>query len=242
MSALYSVDHLLALLAVAAFATSLVAGARYRSLSWTRHAARVLGAVLIADELSWWIYLAYEHDRLVLVQSLPLQLCDALVLVAAGALWLRLPLLIELTYFAGIAGSAQALLTPDLPANLPGFPFFQYYIATQYYIAHGGVVAAALFLVVGLGLQPRRGSVWLVAGVTAAFTVLVAAVDAVTGADYMYLRSKPPAPTALDLFGPWPWYLGGAAVVGLLSLLLLDAPFRLRLRRFPLRTEIRPIP
>jgi uncharacterized membrane protein YwaF len=67
--------------------------------------------------------------------------------------------------------------------------------------------------------------VWRVAGITLAFTAFVGVADAVTGGNYMYLRSKPPVPTALDLFGPWPWYLGGAALMGLLLLLLLDAPF-----------------
>jgi uncharacterized membrane protein YwaF len=47
----------------------------------------------------------------------------------------------------------------------------------------------------------------------------------------MYLGSKPPAPTLLDLMGPWPWYLLGAAALGVLFLAILDAPFYIRRRR-----------
>jgi hypothetical integral membrane protein (TIGR02206 family) len=225
MSGLYSTDHLLALLTATAFAASLTAAARHRSLGWTQLAARALSVVLIADEVGWWVYLINGHHRLDLAYSLPLQLCDVTILVAAVALWRRTPLFVELTYFWGLAGSVQALLTPDLPDRFPSFLFF------QYYIAHGGVVAAALFLVVGLRLQPRPGSVWRVTAITLAYTAFVGVVDAVTGGNYMYLRSKPPALTALDLLGPWPWYLGAAASAGLLLLLLLDAPFRMPRRR-----------
>ena len=70
-----------------------------------------------------------------------------------------------------------------------------------------------------------------VAGLTVAYAALVGFVDAVTGADYMYLRSKPPSATLLDFLGPWPWYILSAAVLAALLFAILDAPFRLRERR-----------
>jgi hypothetical integral membrane protein (TIGR02206 family) len=117
------------------------------------------------------------------------------------------------------------VLTPDLPQHFPSYPYF------QYYIAHGGVVAAALILVVGLRIRPRRWAVAWTAGLAVVYAALVGAVDAVTGADYMYLRSKPPTPTPLDLMGPWPWYVFWAALLGVVLFAILDAPFRLRQRR-----------
>ena len=198
---------------------------RHLSATRTLVVGRALAVVLILDELGWWADLVYGHQRLELAYSLPLQLCDMTILVAAAALWSRAPLLIEVTYFWGLAGSVQGLLTPDLPDRFPSFLFF------QYYIAHGGVVAAALFLVVGSRLHPRPGSFWRVSTITVAYTAVVGVVDILTGGNYMYLRAKPPTPTALDLLGPWPQYLAGAAAIGLVLLLLLDAPFRIFRRR-----------
>ena len=67
--------------------------------------------------------------------------------------------------------------------------------------------------------------------ITIAYVLLVGAVDAATGANYMYMRSKPPIASLFDLMGPWPWYIVGAAVLGMALLFILDAPFRLmRLR------------
>lgn len=219
MSDLLALEHVGALLVIALVTAVLVWVARRRPGAWLR----VFALVLLADELSWWVYLAAgggEPGQR--IQPLPLQLCDVAILVAAAALWTRRQTLVEVTYFWALAGTIQALLTPDLPQHFPSYPYL------QYYVAHGGVVAAALVLVVGLRLHPRPWAVVRVAGLTVAYTAFVGVVDAVTGADYMFLRSKPPSPTPLDLLGPWPVYIFGAALVGLVLFAVLDAPFRLR--------------
>jgi hypothetical integral membrane protein (TIGR02206 family) len=215
---LLAAEHLGAVAAIALVGTALVVAARWRAGSWIK----VLAVALLVDEVSWWVFLAAgggEPGQR--AQPLPLQLCDVAILIAAAALWTRNQLLVEVSYFWGLAGTIQALITPDLPQHFPSFPYF------QYYVAHGGVVVAALVLVVGLRLHPRRFAAVKVAGLTIAYAALVGVVDAVTGADYIYLRAKPPGPTLLDLLGPWPVYILSAAVIGLMLFAILDAPFRL---------------
>jgi len=129
---------------------------------------------------------------------------------------------VEVSYFWGLAGTIQALFTPDVPQHFPSYPYF------QYYIAHGGVVAASLILVVGMRLHPRPWAVVRVAGLTIAYAALVGITDAVTGANYMYLRSKPPSPTLLDVLGPWPLYIFSATLIAFVLFAILDAPFALR--------------
>ena len=218
MSDLLALEHVGALLAVALATAVLVWAARRRPGRWLR----VFALVLLADELSWWVYLAAgggEPGQR--AQPLPLQLCDVAILIACAALWTRRQVLVEVTYFWALAGTIQALLTPDLPQHFPTYPYI------QYYVAHGGVVAAALVLVVGLRRHPRPWAVVRVAGLTIAYAAFVGVVDVVTGADYMFLRNKPPSPTPLDLLGPWPIYIVGAALIGVVLFALLDAPFRL---------------
>jgi hypothetical integral membrane protein (TIGR02206 family) len=225
MTALLSAEHLVTFVAIAGCAAGAVVSARRWPGFWTETGCRVLAVVLVADELGWWAYLLSRgRSAFDIADALPLQLCDVTVIAAAFALWLRRPLLVELTYFWALAGSTQALLTPDLPQHFPSFLF------VQYYVAHGGSVTAALLLVVGLRLTPRRRAVISVAVITIGYAALVGLVDAVTGANYMYLRFKPPSPTPLDLLGPWPWYLVPAALIGAALFLVLDLPFRLRTR------------
>ena len=217
MSELLAPEHVIALVAIAAATAALVVAARLRPGNWLR----VLAIVLVVDEVSWWIYLlggGVPGSRI--AQSLPLQLCDVAIFIAAAALWTRNRLLVEVTYFWGLAGTLQALLTPDLPQHFPSYPYW------QYYIAHGGVIAAALVLVVGMRLHPRPWAVVRVAGITIAYAAFVVAVDALTLSDYMYLRSKPPSPTLLDFLGPWPVYILSATLVALVLFAILEAPFR----------------
>lgn len=228
MDGLFAIEHVAAVAVIALFAAGLVAAARLRPGRWTTLASLLLAVVLVAAELGWWIYLASTGaSGSVLASALPLQFCDAAIFVAAAALLLRRPLLIEITYFWGLAGTIQALFTPDLPQHFPSFPYF------QYYLAHGGIVAAALFLVVGLRQWPRPNAVVRVLALTLVYTAFVGLVDAITGANFMYLRSKPPSQTLLDVLGPWPWYIASAAAIGLVLLLALDAPFRVLRRTGP---------
>jgi uncharacterized membrane protein YwaF len=54
---------------------------------------------------------------------------------------------------------------------------------------------------------------------------VVGLVDAATGANYMFLRAKPSTGSLLSVLGPWPWYIAGAAVLALVVVTALDAPF-----------------
>ncbi len=180
--------------------------------------ARAIGLVLFADAVSYSIALA-ANGTWSPKTSLPLALCNVCVVVAAVACWWRLALLVELTYFWDLAGTLQGIVTPDLNVGFPHLVFF------QYVAGHLGIVMAALFLVVGLRIAPRPGAVPRVFAITIAYTALVGLGDALSGANYMFLRQPPGEWTLLRVLGPLPWYLLSATGVALILLTLLDAPF-----------------
>ena len=111
----------------------------------------------------------------------------------------------------------QAVLSPDLADTYPDALFL------TYFVTHTGAVVAACVLVFGLRLLPRAGAVRRVYALTAAFASLAAIGCLATGGNYMFLRRKPSAGSALDPLGPWPVYILGAAALGLAMLLVLDA-------------------
>src|SRR5712691_265170 len=228
MGGLLAAEHVWTVVMIAGATAALVVAARMRPGPWSAVAARALAVLLVGTEVAWWIYLVATHaNRAELLYALPFQLCDAAILVSAFALWFRRQILVEVTYFWGLAGTVQAVITPDLPQHFPNFPFI------QYYVAHGGVVAAALLLVVGRGQWPRPRAIFWVAALTVAYAGFVGLLDAATGANYMYLRAKPGGATVLDVMGPWPWYIGSTGLVGIALFVILDAPYRILRRSQP---------
>jgi hypothetical integral membrane protein (TIGR02206 family) len=210
--------------AVAVVAGALVcAGARRHPGPWRAWVAWILGLLLLADAVSFVVALVVA-GTFSAKTSLPLALCDMAALVAAAACWTRVAVLVELTYFWGLAGTLQAVITPDLNAGFPHLVFF------QYMVGHLGIVLAAIFLVVGLGIAPRAGAVPRVFAITLGYTAFVGLVDGLTGANYMFLRSPPGEWTLLKVLGPWPWYIASGAGVALVLLVVLDAPFWRRRR------------
>jgi hypothetical integral membrane protein (TIGR02206 family) len=149
----------------------------------------------------------------------PFHLCDASAILAAVALLSRRQLPGELLYFWGLAGSVPALLTPDLAQAFP-HPRF-----VLYFVQHGGVVVAAVLWSAGLGGRPRERAVWRALLWLNGYAAIVALVNVLGDANFLYLMRKPGVATPLDWFGPWPLYLLGGELIALVSFRLLAQPF-----------------
>jgi hypothetical integral membrane protein (TIGR02206 family) len=212
------VPYLVAVLLALGAGVALCVGARHSTGRWPAVAGRLLALALVADAVSFVVAKAVAGSFSAKT-DLPFALCDVAVLVAAAACWWREPLLVELTYFWGLAGTLQAVVTPDLNAGFPHLVFF------QYLAGHLGIVLAAVYLVVGLKIAPRRHSVVAVFAITVGYTAFVGLIDALIGANYMFLRRPPSNWTLLKVLGPWPWYIASAAGVTLVLLAVLDLPF-----------------
>src|SRR5271170_7826019 len=90
--------------------------ARLRPGRWSARAAKVIGVVLLSVCVVDAVRQGVDGTW-ALRTSLPLALCNFALIVAAAACWWRPRQLVELTYFWGLAGTLQGLVTPDL--NVP---------------------------------------------------------------------------------------------------------------------------
>jgi hypothetical integral membrane protein (TIGR02206 family) len=207
------------LIGAAVVCAGLCAAARWRPGRSVLIACRILGVLLLADVISRQVVPAFDGTWSAR-SDLPLFPCDLVGWIAPFALWTLSPFLVEWTYFWGLAGGIQAVVTPTVTQRFPHLGFM------QYVVLHNGVIVAALVLVVGFRLVPRHGAALRIALLTAFYTLVVGLVDFATGGNYMYLRKPPGRSTLLAALGPWPWYVFGAAGIAFLSFALLDAPFR----------------
>jgi hypothetical integral membrane protein (TIGR02206 family) len=132
------------------------------------------------------------------------------------------PLAYDLAYFAALAGSGMALLTPDVWAPLCTYPII------RFFIEHGLLVATILFLAWSGQARPRPGSVWRAILAVQVYAVAIGIYNAAFGTNYFYLRNKPERFSILSWFGPWPWYILGGEALALLLFALLWLPFRPR--------------
>ena len=209
--------HLKLLAAIALLAA--IFARRCRKMPATRQFVRLaLGWGLIGNELIWWCY-RYSHEG-IHVANLPLQLCDVTLWASALACLTLLPPIVELAYFAGLAGAGVALLTPDLWSPWPTYP------AIYFFVAHGGIVIAAAVLVYGQVCPLEGKAVWRAYSLLAGYACLIGIFNKLCGTNYMYLCRKPKNASLLDALGPWPWYLLPAAVTALAVFWLLWLPLR----------------
>jgi hypothetical integral membrane protein (TIGR02206 family) len=157
-----------------------------------------------------------------LEKTLPLQLCDLASFVAVYALWTRQRWAAALTYFWGLTLTSQAIITPDLASDFPN-PIF-----ILFWAMHLLVVWAAVYLVWGLGLGPSWRTYRIAVVVTAIWAVTVFTFNVVAGTNYGYLNGKPSAASALDLLGPWPWYLLAEVAIVAVFWALITLPWAAR--------------
>lgn len=212
--------HLAILAAVPAAAFLLARLVRARP-AWERPLRVALAAALLVNQLA---YLAFAARRgwIDPPRGLPLELCDVAVWLAVAALLGAPAWAGEALWFFALAGTTQALVTPDLGVAWPSYP------AVKFFLGHGGTVAAALFLAFAGRLRPRRGAWWRALLLVNVYAAALLLVNLAAGTNYMYLRAKPTAPSLLDHLGPWPWYLLACEALAAASFFLLALPFRRR--------------
>lgn len=210
---------IITLFIIAVFAICLIAPAKLiPGEKGKRYVNRILTAVILIIGIINIVY-KISFSSFDLKYDLPLNLCDL------SLIWIILTLLskhqyfFELSYFWGLGGAIHALLTPDLIALEVNFP------VVLFLLNHGLVIAAAIYLCIGLNMKPNPWTWLRIPAFTQLYLILVGLVNIVLNSNYSYLGHKPQHPSVMDYFGPWPIYIIWLEVFGLLTMVLLFLPF-----------------
>jgi len=216
MFMMFSAAHIAALAAAALLLAAIVLGRRRLRSRGANRAARItLAALLVGCEIGLHAWYALTDNWG--VHALPFQLCSITVWLSAAIMLLgaRGRSLHDIVFFLGLLGALQAMLTPNLDYT---FPHFRYY---HFFLAHIGIIAVSVFLVVVDRYRPTlrsafRAWIWL-----HVLAVPGAVANWLTGSNFMFLARKPDTASLLDLLAPWPWYLLQLEVIAAALCLLL---------------------
>ncbi len=185
-----------------------------------------LAALLIADEALLHVWHAI-HGSWSPQTMLPFHLCAVMVYASSVMLVTKNRSIYEVCYFFGIAGAAQALLTPD--QGVYNFPHWRF---IQVFLSHGCIVTAAMYMTVVEGYRPTWrsfGRAWLLLH---GYAVLILGLNFAIGSNYLFINRPPDTPSLIDVLvqvlGPWPWYLIGLEVLAVLFMALVYVPFAAR--------------
>jgi len=210
--------HIIALAAIVLLNLYLI---RFKNASdKTKHNIRwTLALILWGNEVAWHLWHILTGTWTIQTM-LPLHLCSVLVWTGALMLVTKNYSIYEFSYFLGIGGAFQAVMTPDL--GIYGFPHFRFF---QTFISHGLIITSGIYMTVVEGFRPTWKSILRVALWMNIYVVIVYFINSAIGSNYLMINAKPDTPSLLDLLPPWPIYIIYMELIGVATCLLLYTPF-----------------
>lgn len=177
-----------------------------------------LAGILILTEIAFQFWhLATESWSA--TYMLPLQLCSVSLLLSVVMLLRKSYGLYEITFFWGLGGAAQAMITPELFYPFPHFRFF------HFFIAHICIILACLYMTWVEQVRPTHRSVWKAMGFLNLLLPIALFANWLTGGNYLFVSQKPSNPSLIDYLGPYPWYIASLELAAIFLFYLLYLPF-----------------
>lgn len=195
----------------------------------------LMGKILIPDKYQSWagyfiafvlifqelinITLRATYFDMRLADHLPLHLCGLSVIFTAIMLVNRNYLLYELTYFWGMGGAIQAVLTPNTTL---GFPHI---LNLTFFLSHGFIILGVIFATFIFHYRPTVRSIWKTFLFTNGYLLIMIPVNLILDTNYLFICEKPAGDSLMNFMGPWPWYILSLEVVAIISFWIYYAPF-----------------
>ena len=219
----YGAEHLAVLGVTVVLAVVLVLVAR--RIRGTVHEDRLLrtaGWIMLAVTVLWtvWGMLPGQWN---IDQSLPFQFSDAMRFITAIALLTRAGWAIAICYFWGLTLNLQSVITPDL--NYFDYPVVEF---AAYWFLHIAALVVPIVFVWGLGYRPTWRGYGVAYAAAIGWALVAICANALTGANYAYLRHAPAGPSVLDVLGPWPVYIVWELVIVAVVWALMTWPWEAR--------------
>ena len=182
---------------------------------WQRQfIAIILAIITISVEFFDDIYRLID-GRWLIVRDLPLHLCGFSTFLSAYALYKRSQLAFEFTFFWGIGGAIQAIVTPEVARFYTPY----YFYISQ--ISHSIIILNVLWMFIVLKMKIGHYALHRTVLLTLFLMVVIGIFNVLISANYFFLCEKPDIPNPF-LIGEWPFYLISLIFFGILVMFILD--------------------
>jgi hypothetical integral membrane protein (TIGR02206 family) len=158
----------------------------------------VAGGMVAVTILYNAYYLSPSNFRV--AESLPLQVCDLLGIIAALALSVRWRMARAILIMSTLPFVSQAVLTPVGDQEALSLRTW------LYWTFHGFIFACFLFDVIVARFRPQPSDLVKVLAFDICYVALISGLDVTFGWNYGYIGdTKPETATLIDVLGPWPF-------------------------------------
>ncbi len=176
-------------------------------------------AVIVSLAVAGWTLARMFLGRFDFTTDLPLDICNLAGILLPFLMWDPHPTIYQVLYFWVMAGTLQAILTPNL------YNAFPHYTSLKYWTAHCGLIIYFVTLTATTELQPTLAGVLISFIVLLIYAALMYGINVLLGSNYFYVIRKPDTASVLDYLGDWPWYILAGAIFALIVFYLLYLPF-----------------
>ncbi|PHR68806.1 MAG: TIGR02206 family membrane protein [Lutibacter sp.] len=217
---MFGMQHLVATLFFILFGFLLIRWAKkqpkYKQIKVGNTFAFSLSFVVIL----WTVIKIYQRG-FDIQHDLPFHLCNFIALFLPIFSITRKKIYYEILLFWILAGTSQAVITPDIRN---GFP---HYVFLKYWYVHAGLVVFILYATTIYGMRPTIKSVFKSFAALLVYFLLMLVINKIVGANYLYLNHKPEGASLLNYLGEWPYYIFGVMIIVLPLFFLIYLPFHL---------------
>tara|TARA_Y100001960_G_scaffold60925_1_gene63584 strand:+ start:2370 stop:3086 length:717 start_codon:yes stop_codon:yes gene_type:complete len=194
-------------------------GKKFLSKDQQRNVVFILIAVTLLQELLHYFF-KINLNKFDIAQDLSLHMCGISVFISCYALYTKNQAAFELSFFWGLAGALQAVLTPD-PTR-----FHFGYISTFWsFLSHGIIIMNVFWLIFVDNMRCRKNSLLNTILVTNGAIFIIGIINNAigNGANYWFICEKPSGDSPF-LIGEWPYYLFTFQLAGILFMSLIYLP------------------
>ena len=190
----------------------------------------ILAWLILGQEFVGQVLRVYLRDWHI-DQDLLIHMCGLAIFIVPYALITKKKWAIELSYYWGIGGSIQALLTPNLIYALPE------YHAIHFVVSHSMLLVGSVCLMVLTCHRLSMRGLYrvMITTIVAAFMAMMSSIVINIiwpglRANYWFMLEKPHVSTIMAYLPNWPWYVAPLAciVAGILYVMYLIGPHEKR--------------